>query len=173
MTTVFHPDFLFSTITNVHFGGGGYCVIFFSGLAPPITRLKSGEKIASSIALPLSAGVNALGTGVAVFGQGKFSFHYQVDYGDPTQIAPSIFCQVFTKSPFDKLGQQFFSDYQGTDQTLRLQFGKPPNVPGPVPDNTNGATGLGNSRAIYRIDVDVSKVGKGNVTVTDVTTSGG
>lgn len=168
----FSPDFLFSTLTNVHFGGGGYVVVIFFAeadaqveIVSPLTGLQVNH-----VAFPLSQGGEGLGIGIAVFGTGKFEFKIRGSI-DPSKFAPFVGASVYTKSPFDKAGLQWFHDYQGADQELRLQFGVPLTQVPPDPDASAGVAASG----AFIVDVkgDTSTLGKGTVTLTNVSQQGG
>ena len=172
MSSVFAPDFLFSRITNVHFGGGGYVVGTIFAAADVTVELvspRTGLQV-NHVIFPLSAGGSGFGIGIAVFGQGKFEFKVRGAI-DPSQFLPFVGFSVFTKPPFNKPGQQWFHDYQGADQVLRLQFGAPPSQSIQNPDASAGVPASG----AFIVDVkgDTSTAGKGTVSVQNVSQQGG
>jgi hypothetical protein len=171
--TDFSPDFLFSTVTDVHFASeGGYVVLFYNSFSPATFQALNGAVIADSLQLPESQGGSGLGIAVAVFGQGKFNVRFKGVGDGSRQLSTFMVGEVFTNPPYDKKGQRLFSDYQGTDQTLRISFGVAPNQPQPNPDDFEQLdTGPGSFTV--NAAVDVTKKGKGTVTLTDVTQQGG
>lgn len=168
-TKTFEPDFLFSRLTDVHFGGSGYLVLSgYEGLPfQALSALPKGAEVTQFFQVASGPGGsgNVFMAGYAVYFPDKLTGEFQVG-GTPSAIG-DVNVAVYTKPPFDKPGQKWFYDYQGADQEGRFQFGSPPSKPGPVgPDASVRVPGQSGTFFI-KVSADVAQKGHGTVTAQD------